>query len=202
MSTQEYIKAHIARVRKHLNVFIMLLSNRAINHDATKLGPNELPLWEKMDQEPRYPYGSPEYKNKIKRNHKVFDYHYSHNRHHPEYFQNGVLDMTLVDLTEMLCDWLGYRDNISYSEAIRIVSEQMLRYKIITEDEYEKTVHDDCVDRDDPNILKVILINTLKRYFAVLGGLDGEPDGIVEELHKDNGPYFEDLRDSTIDIYC
>jgi hypothetical protein len=33
-------------------------------------------------------------------------HHYSHNRHHPEFFgEDGVDGMTLVDLIEMLADW-------------------------------------------------------------------------------------------------
>jgi hypothetical protein len=35
----------------------------------------------------------------------ALDHHYSNNRHHPEYFENGINDMTLIDLIEMLCDW-------------------------------------------------------------------------------------------------
>jgi hypothetical protein len=32
-------------------------------------------------------------------------HHYQHNRHHSEHFKNGIKDMTLIDLCEMLCDW-------------------------------------------------------------------------------------------------
>jgi len=35
----------------------------------------------------------------------ALDHHYANNRHHPEYFDNGVNGMTLVDLIEMLADW-------------------------------------------------------------------------------------------------
>lgn len=27
------------------------------------------------------------------------------NRHHPEHFVNGMNDMNLIDLIEMICDW-------------------------------------------------------------------------------------------------
>ena len=32
-------------------------------------------------------------------------HHYAANAHHPEHWENGVNDMTLVDLVEMLADW-------------------------------------------------------------------------------------------------
>ena len=202
LSTAEYIKAHIDRVRKHLNIFIKLLESRAINHDASKLGPTELPLWEKMDQEPRYRYGTPEYKDKIRRYKAVSEYHYAHNRHHPEHYPNGIADMTLIDIMEMVADWLGYKDDLSYNDAIKIVADQMLKYNIINEDEYKATLDPNySFDKKDPNILKLILINTLRRYFVVLKGLKGEPDGIVEELHPHDNPYFRNLYDKTIDIY-
>lgn len=205
MTTKEYIKAHISRVTKHLNLFILLLAHRAYEHDQTKLGPRELPLWEKMDEEPRYPYGSPEYFDKIQRNQEVFKRHYAANRHHPEHYINGIRDMTLVDITEMLCDWLGYKDNISYKEATKIVSEQMLKYGIITKAEYDQTIDDKYImSNEDPNILKVILLNTLKRYFAVLGGGEGVPDGVAEELTNTSditkNPYIKQTQEPKIDL--
>lgn len=35
----------------------------------------------------------------------ALDHHYAHNRHHPECHADGVNDMTLIDLIEMVCDW-------------------------------------------------------------------------------------------------
>jgi hypothetical protein len=34
-------------------------------------------------------------------------HHYDHNDHHPEHFPNGVEDMDLMQITEMLCDWIA-----------------------------------------------------------------------------------------------
>ncbi len=33
--------------------------------------------------------------------------HYKANRHHPEHYANGVDDMTLIDVVEMLADWMA-----------------------------------------------------------------------------------------------
>jgi len=35
----------------------------------------------------------------------ALDHHYENNRHHPDHFKNGIQDMNLVDLIEMICDW-------------------------------------------------------------------------------------------------
>ena len=50
-------------------------------------------------------YGSEEYKSFLAGLKPALDIHYKNNRHHPEHFANGIKDMTLLDLLEMLCDW-------------------------------------------------------------------------------------------------
>ena len=172
IDTEEYIKWHISRVRKHINTFVQLLLKRAINHDKSKLEEPELSWWKEMDKEPRYPYGSEEYKQKIKRWDKVFKHHYKYNRHHPEHYDYGVSEMTLVDIVEMMCDWLGYKDTITISEALKVCDEQMKRYNI-------------------PDGIRQIIFNTLLRYYSLMGGFNPNydensymniPSGIIEEL--------------------
>ena len=172
IDTEEYIKGHISRFRKHINTFVQLLLKRAINHDKSKLEEPELSWWKEMDKEPRYPYGSEEYKQKIKRWDKVFKHHYKYNRHHPEHYDYGVSEMTLVDIVEMMCDWLGYKDTITISEALKVCDEQMKRYNI-------------------PDGIRQIIFNTLLRYYSLMGGFNPNydensymniPSGIIEEL--------------------
>jgi hypothetical protein len=50
-------------------------------------------------------YGSGEYNGYLEAMGDGLKHHYEVNRHHPEHFPNGVDDMTLVDLIEMLADW-------------------------------------------------------------------------------------------------
>ena len=178
-STEEYIKCHIARVRERLNVIIRILNKRAAMHDDSKLEEPELSLWKKMDIEKRYPYGSSEYLEKIQRNKKVFQLHYLKNRHHPEHYANGVRDMTLIDIIEMLCDWIGYKDHLSYSEATDMVHKQMVKYRMASKDD------------EEPNLLEQVMINTLFRYFSILTDFETEPDGVLEEL---DGPGPNDTK--------
>lgn len=186
IDTEEYIKGHISRVRKHINTFVQLLLKRAINHDKSKLEEPEISWWKEMDKEPRYPYGSEEYKQKIKRWDKVFKHHYKYNRHHPEHYDYGVSEMTLVDIVEMMCDWLGYKDTITISEALKVCDEQMKRYNI----------------SDD---VRQIIFNTLLRYYSLMGGFNPNydensymniPSGIIEELKPKT--YEDKERDKNI----
>lgn len=173
IETEEYIKGHISRVRRHINTFIQLLIRRAENHDKSKLEEPELSWWKEMDKEPRYPYGSEEYKQKIKRWNKVFKHHYQYNRHHPEHYEYGVSEMTLIDIVEMMCDWLGYKDTTTVTEALKVCDEQMARYDISEE-------------------LRQIIFNTLLRYYSLIGGKNpnydnnsyvNTPQGVLEELN-------------------
>lgn len=50
-------------------------------------------------------YGSPEYKAAIDRIRPGIQAHYEANRHHPEWHENGLLGMSLIDEIEMICDW-------------------------------------------------------------------------------------------------
>ena len=173
IETEEYIKGHISRVRRHISTFIQLLIRRAENHDKSKLEEPELSWWKEMDKEPRYPYGSEEYKQKIKRWNKVFKHHYQYNRHHPEHYEYGISEMTLIDIVEMMCDWLGYKDTTTVTEALKVCDEQMARYDISEE-------------------LRQIIFNTLLRYYSLMGGKNpnydnnsyvNTPQGVLEELN-------------------
>lgn len=173
IETEEYIKGHISRVRRHIDTFIQLLIRRAENHDKSKLEEPELSWWKEMDKEPRYSYGSEEYKQKIKRWNKVFKHHYQYNHHHPEHYEYGVSEMTLIDIVEMMCDWLGYKDTTTVTEALKVCDDQMARYNISEE-------------------LRQIIFNTLLRYYSLMGGKNpnydnnsyvNTPQGVLEELN-------------------
>ena len=128
ISTEEYVNSHINRVQKWIGKFSTILFIRGINHDKSKLCEPELSLWKKMDEEPRYPYGTSKYKEKLNRYKEVFQQHYKHNKHHPEHWSGYYCDMDLMDVIEMLCDWLGYKDDITLKEAEILVNQQCERY--------------------------------------------------------------------------
>ncbi len=162
-ATKKSIKKHIKSVQFKLFLIMSEIQKRLESHDDSKLHSPELPLWEAMDKEPKYPYGSKEYIDKQKRYYAVFKHHYACNRHHPEHFENGIKDMNLVDLIEMLADWISYKDSLSITEAIELVYVQAKRFGF----------SDETIS---------YMVNTLVDYFVTLGGVKRtEPDRIDKE---------------------
>ncbi len=97
---------HIHRVRHFLYLMIQELDGRARLHDLSKLESPEAEIFGEFTPElGKTEYNSPEYKVLLEKVKPAIDHHYAKNRHHPEHWPNSVNDMTLCDLTEMLCDW-------------------------------------------------------------------------------------------------
>jgi hypothetical protein len=97
---------HIHKVRQLLYGVIEELDNRARNHDSSKLESPEKEIFgEHTEELAKTIYGSPEYKELLEKIKPAITHHYAKNRHHTEHWPNGINDMTLIDLIEMLCDW-------------------------------------------------------------------------------------------------
>jgi hypothetical protein len=104
-STEETL-THISQVQNYINTVIEELKERAENHDKTKLGPFEKPIFDKFTPMLKNTtYGSEEYKDHLSNMQVALKHHYSHNSHHPEHSEKGISGMTLIDLVEMICDW-------------------------------------------------------------------------------------------------
>lgn len=99
-------RLHISRVQHFLNKFIVDLLKRSEEHDASKLVEPELSGFaQNTGKLEKTVFGTPEYKVLLEELQPTISAHYSKNRHHPQHWKNGVNDMTLVDLIEMLADW-------------------------------------------------------------------------------------------------
>ncbi len=100
---------HIGVVRSLLGSVVKELLDRAQNHDASKLVDPELTTYDEYTPKLKHStYGSDEYKGFLVGMGDGLQHHYAENRHHPEHFgDDGIRGMTLVDLTEMICDWLA-----------------------------------------------------------------------------------------------
>jgi len=93
-------------VNKFINIIIKKLSDRGINHDNSKLDELEVDIFtEYTPKLSKCTYDSEEYNQYLKEMKIALDHHYANNRHHPEHFLNGIKDMDLIDLIEMICDW-------------------------------------------------------------------------------------------------
>lgn len=97
---------HIQRVRYFLSQMIEELDHRARVHDLSKLESPEAEIFGEFTPElSKTEYGSSEYKTLLEKVKPAIEHHYSRNRHHPEHWPEGVNDMTIIDIIEMLCDW-------------------------------------------------------------------------------------------------
>lgn len=166
--TLDYILSHKRRVVQWMSVFIQELKHRADTHDDSKLEEPEISGWRKMDDEPRYSYGTKEYEDKVKRYHWLMELHWRRNRHHPEYWQIWQYrrDRDLIDYIEMLVDWLAYNDKkLSYSEARKLVAKQAARYHM-----------DELNDPINNPPMSQLLLNTITNYFVEFVANDSQDD--------------------------
>lgn len=105
-ATNYHTFRHIERVRNLINRCIAVLMKRGEAHDQSKLEPPEVELFtEYTPKLASCTYGSPEYNEFRVALAPALEHHYANNRHHPEHHKNGIDDMNLVDLLEMICDW-------------------------------------------------------------------------------------------------
>ncbi len=103
------VMEHKRRVEYWMRDFEHQLKSRAENHDNSKLNdPMEKALFDKWTPElKRLTYGTDEYKAALDGMGEGVRKHYEANRHHPEHYPNGINGMTIVDLVEMLVDWMA-----------------------------------------------------------------------------------------------
>jgi hypothetical protein len=101
---------HIGQVRGLLLGVAADLTGRAHRHDRSKLEPPEVEVFDEFTPKLRdSTYGSDEYKGFLASMGEGLRHHYAVNDHHPEHFRGeGSIDaMNLIQLTEMLCDWIA-----------------------------------------------------------------------------------------------
>ena len=104
-STADTLK-HSIRVGTLMTEPIKELTDRSVRHDLSKTEDPELAIFNEYTPKLRITtYGSDEYKAHLAAMGDALAHHYAANRHHPEHFADGINDMTLVDLIEMLADW-------------------------------------------------------------------------------------------------
>jgi hypothetical protein len=97
---------HIDRVRYLIGQCAVILLERGVRHDASKLSEAEKSFFDAVGKRlGQLIYNSEEYKHSLAELKPALDHHYSCNSHHPEHYPNGVNGMSLFDLVEMLMDW-------------------------------------------------------------------------------------------------
>lgn len=119
---------HIHEVELLLGKVISELHDRALNHDRSKLHSPEVECFAVYTPKlAGMRYGSPEYKECLRKMAPTLAHHYRNNSHHPEHYVDGIVGMSLIDLLEMLCDWKAASmrtDKGSLIESLRINRER------------------------------------------------------------------------------
>lgn len=120
---------HIAQVRDLLDEVIGDLQYRAAMHDRSKLESPEVEVFNEYTPKLKdSTYGSDEYKQFLQGMGEGLQHHYSHNDHHPEHFPNGIGDMSLIQMTEMLTDWKAATLRHSDGDLRRSIEQNAARF--------------------------------------------------------------------------
>lgn len=107
------------------------LNKRGIVHDISKFKePEFIAFSSTRERFKKAQYGTDEYKQLCDEVRPALEHHYQNNRHHPEHHTNGVKDMTLVDVLEMLADWKAASVRPPYNELKDTLSFSFERNKI------------------------------------------------------------------------
>ena len=106
----EDLSDHKSRVRALLSDAENILVEAGRQHDNSKLSPLEAsfyvdPVWELGHNGPKF--GTPEHKAITDKMGPGWEHHMQHNAHHIGHHKNGVQDMNLFLLLEMVCDWIA-----------------------------------------------------------------------------------------------
>lgn len=154
MATQEQINfcnsethKHCQLVRRNINLFVSDLQERGLNHDATKFEEPELSIFaENTHKLGGVVYGSPEYKALSQDCLPAITHHYAKNRHHPEHWPDGIENMTLIDLVEMIADWKAATQRNKDGNIRKSIEMNAAKYKMSPQ-------------------LRTIFENTVREYF-------------------------------------
>ncbi len=147
---------YVAETREHqqnvANLLMdcaMLLIKRAKTHDASKLmEPEKSGFMMYVDCLKNSTYGSEEYFKCLEEMRPFLHHHYLNNQHHPEFndlngfsFQtlnDPIRSMHLIDIIEMICDWIAASRRHDNGNAAVSVSKSIERFKI--EDQFAQVM--------------------------------------------------------------
>ena len=136
INTLRTIYQHRDMVRICLKRISTDLDMRGLNHDLSKLSEDEFEGFSRINNIARkYPYGSKEYKESLKKERDTIDLHYSRNRHHPEHWSD-VRGMGYLDIIEMVCDWYAATNTYKQTELSTVLDKQFERFNFSDEQKW------------------------------------------------------------------
>lgn len=102
------VHTHIGLVRLFLGGVTEALHVRGLKHDASKFSEIERSIFSAhTENRDAVPFGTPAYYEHLERVRPALEHHYKENDHHPEHHNGGIEGMHLINLIEMVCDWMA-----------------------------------------------------------------------------------------------
>lgn len=121
---------HTKRVGELMTDVVAALMRRAVLHDESRFSEAEFESFAQETPKLReLTYGSDDYKEALSRIQPAIQKHYERNSHHPEHFSDGINDMTLLDLMEMLADWKAATERHADGDLRRSIDQNAERFK-------------------------------------------------------------------------
>ena len=131
------VTRHIMTVQSRMRAIARRILNRADSHDLSKFAPDELGGMIEIDAiAEESGLNSPQYMEAIKG--PAIGLHRSRHSHHPEFHSDGIKDMSLLDLIEMVCDWKAANQVRGHPEGRQSVNMMIRRLEL--KDEYRFVV--------------------------------------------------------------
>ncbi len=130
-STADTLK-HILRINELLHSVARNVLDRADKHDRSKLTAPEKQIFDKYTPKLKTSvYGSEEYKQFLQEMKPALDNHYKENKsHHPDLYPNGIRDMDILDMVEMLIDWKAASERHETGDINKSIDIQKQRFNL------------------------------------------------------------------------
>lgn len=129
-SIEDTVK-HSLRVYNLLCDLADTLFDRGVAHDFSKTVEPEVSIFDEFTPKlAGSTFGSEEYKEFLAAMKPALEHHYAENAHHPEHHPNGINDMTLIDLLEMICDWIAASERHKNGDVMKSIEINAKRFSI------------------------------------------------------------------------
>ena len=148
LAHENAVRKHVRLVRKNGRLLIKEFQERLKIHDASKLQEPEASIYaEHGDKLGKTEYGTPEYEKLLELVKPAIEHHWAVNRHHIPHWPHGIDDFDLVDLMELLSDWVASTKKGLNGNPHKSVEINVKKYNISPQ-------------------LASILTNTIERYLS------------------------------------
>lgn len=122
---------HTRRVGELILSDMYRLGHRAITHDLSKFQKEEKDLFDKYTPVLKeLEYGTEEYIANLQNLAPAIQHHYANNSHHPEYYNIGISGMDLIDIIEMVNDWIAASERTKNGDILKSLEYNIKRFNI------------------------------------------------------------------------